>query len=83
MYSWPAALSRALPPVYRSQRGAAVFGANLRASAHMNSASTDERRAVLLTVACRLRFIDGTDIVFEEVSGRSARTGQNGEDSLL
>ena len=50
-----------------------MFGANLRAFAHMNSASTDERCAVLLTVACRLRFIDGAGIVFGEVSGRGAR----------
>ena len=50
-----------------------MFCTNLRASAHMNSASTDERRAVLLTFACRLRFIDGTGIVFGEVSGRGTR----------
>ena len=50
-----------------------MFGANFRASAHMNSASADERRAVLLTVAGRLRFIDGTGIVFGEVSGRGTR----------
>ena len=50
-----------------------MFGANLRASADMNSASTDERRAVLLTFACRLRFIDDTGIVFGEVSGRGTR----------
>lgn len=49
-----------------------MFCANLRASAHTNSASTDERRAVLLTFACRLRFIDGAGIVFGEVSGRGA-----------